>query len=262
MKIATIIILILFILLSLTIESFGQGYAKVKVIDSQGRTDEAIVGNGSLIGIDTIYGEINLFGVPTDTLEIRTIQRPNMTCFFDYAENIDLKIDHRPVCSTLPMYSNFIFEVAAHDYPVYVILTEEEGLFCGADYYFMTDTITCDMFEAGFDFVPGDTLFILDGIKPNRFTIYPEAMTSTENIRDNINIEVFPNPATHEVNITKSKGDIRINKIVIYDSKGQVLNKIIANRENSWSYSFSNKGVYFISLETDDKIITKKVLIH
>lgn len=262
MKISNDKIMILFILLSLTIESFGQGYAKVKVIDNQERTDEVIIGKGGMIGIDTNFGEINLFGIPTDTLEIRAIQRTNMTCFFDYAENIDLKIDHRTVCATLPMYSNFIFEVAAHDYPVYVILEEEEGFFCGYDVYYMKDSSNCQILESGANPEPGDTIFILDGIKPNRFTIYPEVILTTQTIEKNIDVVIFPNPTSHKVSITKSADNFKIKKLLIYNSIGQILKEIIPNGENSWSYLFSNKGIYFILIDTDDKTIAKKVLVH
>lgn len=161
-------ILIITVLLLLSTTTFGQGFAKIKVIDSVNRTDEIIIGNEGLIGVDSALGEVNLFNTPIDTLEIRTIQRPNMTCLFNYDQNIDLKIDQRPVCATLPMYSNFVIDVFANDYPVYVILTEEENFECCVTEYYLVDTMNCSYHpESGYDPFPGDTLFIFDGIKPN-----------------------------------------------------------------------------------------------
>ena len=241
---------------------FSQGIAKIKVVDSQGRTDEIIFGNQGSIGIDTSFGEVNLYNTPTDTLEIRTIQRPNMTCFFDYEEYIDLKVDQRPVCATLPMYSNFIFEVSAQDYPVYVIFLEEENLFCGADAFFIKDTVNCQWIEIGYFPSPGDTLFILDGIKPNRFTIYPEVILSSENIIDDRTISIFPNPTTSEIFITNNNTDFKINKISIYNLNGDFISSFVPDQKNSFSYKFLNRGIYLVVAEIEDNLITKKIVVE
>ena len=73
----------------------------ITVEDARGNIDSAVfyVIEGATNGIDPEFGEINLFGQePTSDLDIRIIQRTRETPGpFDSDENIDLKVDYRPV---------------------------------------------------------------------------------------------------------------------------------------------------------------------
>ena len=120
-----IVFYVFVVISSITIYSQEQ-YGIIKVTDNEGRVDSVIFGDGGTMGIDESIGEVDLYGIPYDSLEIRSIIRDTMCAFYVpwleyliYGQNVDLKKDYRgAIGATLPSYSNFTFFVNAIDFPV------------------------------------------------------------------------------------------------------------------------------------------------
>ena len=79
----------------------------------------------------------------------------------------------------------------------------------------------------------------------------------------NINnqITVYPNPTTGELRI--ENGELRINNVEIYDVYGRKLNISqfsILNSQLKTDISHLPSGIYFLRIETDKGIVTKKVI--
>jgi len=95
------------------------------------------------------------------------------------------------------------------------------------------------------------------GINAGAAYIFGPPTTSTLQI-NNTNIKVFPNPTTGTVNISSTEN--KIIKIVVTDILGQVIvedknPKIVS----SMDFSNHKRGIYFISVQTEDEVITIKI---
>jgi hypothetical protein len=85
---------------------------------------------------------------------------------------------------------------------------------------------------------------------------------SVSNLQPVTSFQLFPNPATDELNIRFFNLQNKNSNIKIYNSMGQIIgeNKISGDgkiKVSSWA-----KGVYFIQLNDDKKLITKKIVIQ
>ena len=70
-------------------------------------------------------------------------------------------------------------------------------------------------------------------------------------------MDVYPNPAQNSVIIsTKDK----IDKLVLLDVLGNVVQVIVKPINNQFDFSESESGVYFIQIYSDDKVISKKII--
>ena len=70
-------------------------------------------------------------------------------------------------------------------------------------------------------------------------------------------VSLFPNPATDKVNIQLPAG-VEIESVIVYD----VLGKVVANSaiNNQINVSQFNRGVYMVTIETNQGTITKKII--
>ncbi|MBI9038877.1 MAG: T9SS type A sorting domain-containing protein [Bacteroidales bacterium] len=92
--------------------------------------------------------------------------------------------------------------------------------------------------------------------------VYPEGdgqyslvkITKDDSIVDD-NVIIFPNPATHEINISSSQ---TINNILILNNLGQVVYKGKSEKINTSNF---NSGIYIVRIKTDKGITTKKFSI-
>lgn len=79
-------------------------------------------------------------------------------------------------------------------------------------------------------------------------------------IKNNIvKMSVFPNPANDVVNI---KSGYKIKSVTIYDTNGSMIKQQRYNNLNSVSFSLSNviDGLYMLRVETDNGIVTEKIM--
>ncbi len=72
-------------------------------------------------------------------------------------------------------------------------------------------------------------------------------------------INVYPNPATYIVNV---KSDMQINSVKVYNYLGQIIvNETVNTTLYQLNTSQYQSGVYFFQIETNEGIITKRIII-
>jgi len=88
-------------------------------------------------------------------------------------------------------------------------------------------------------------------------------ITSTVGIEDlnSDELNIYPNPANDIINISLSNNQEKIQKIQISNVLGQVVFNSIDN-EKSINVSNFNKGLYYVTVTTSDKVISKKITIE
>lgn len=75
-----------------------------------------------------------------------------------------------------------------------------------------------------------------------------------------VELEIFPNPARNNINIT---ADITINKVEIIDITGNVVyNKAIEDMEIRISTADLDTGLYILRIHTDDRVFVEKVQVQ
>ncbi len=73
-------------------------------------------------------------------------------------------------------------------------------------------------------------------------------------------LKVYPNPATDVVNV---KSDEWINSVKVYNYAGQVIvNEEVNNMMYQLNTSQYQSGIYFFRIETDEGIISKKIIVQ
>jgi hypothetical protein len=84
-----------------------------------------------------------------------------------------------------------------------------------------------------------------------------DAVLNTENVFDNSNVFIYPNPIRNRLNIQTNNLDV--TSIEIFDIKGQ---KIIEKESPSENINLSslNNGLYFIKFYTDTNILIRKFI--
>lgn len=121
------------------------------------------------------------------------------------------------------------------------------------------------LFEEGFSPVVNKI-----SISPDN-TVYLHSIGSTNNIYKSINpilhvnfdshetqVEFYPNPANNQISFSIPQ-DLTLNKFIIYDLRGQkVLNGKLIN--NFIDLTPLNSGLYILEIETENKIIRKKII--
>ncbi len=97
-----------------------------------------------------------------------------------------------------------------------------------------------------------DTLIVEDLIEVT-------GATGVEEIA-NDDLVIYPNPSRGLVHINTN--GLPITDLRIYNLKGQEISENISlNYENQIQLNFEKKGIYFISIQTEDQILTKRVVI-
>jgi len=95
----------------------------------------------------------------------------------------------------------------------------------------------------------------------NKIDVTGLAYLGIEDMGNDQNIVIYPNPTTGELKI--ENGELKIENVEIYDVYGR-RQKIILNSQfsilNSIDISHLSAGIYFIQIETEKETITKKVV--
>lgn len=96
-------------------------------------------------------------------------------------------------------------------------------------------------------------IFMVDDISID-FTVGTPEMT------EEVNISVYPNPATDHLNIISG---VEMNQVEIFNQLGQqVFSQVVKNNNFNLSTSGFNKGVYYIRITTAQGIATEKVMVR
>lgn len=80
-----------------------------------------------------------------------------------------------------------------------------------------------------------------------------------ENFSENINITVFPNPATHYINIESDKK----SDITIYNASSKIVRNVSIEKEDTVDLTDLAPGIYFIDFTVkNNKVKTIKIIIQ
>ncbi len=96
---------------------------------------------------------------------------------------------------------------------------------------------------------------------------YLPYITSLSEVPDiTINMEVFPNPSSGDVQIKYMLPLHQKLELAIYDLQGQLIEQRKIGEQGSGSYTqfwhSNTKGVYVIKLSTEQQVISKKIVIQ
>jgi hypothetical protein len=105
----------------------------------------------------------------------------------------------------------------------------------------------------------GSTLLI------DKLEVTYKPMSVNENSTDNNNVNIFPNPAYGNCDVTIGNSDIPLYSIELYSETGQKIYSEIfdnAGTVNHLKLSMLSKGLYYLKIQNGEKIITKKLIIQ
>jgi hypothetical protein len=88
------------------------------------------------------------------------------------------------------------------------------------------------------------------------------APLAIDNIFDNDNITIYPQPATNTLNVEIKRNNKEINKLQLFDIKGCLLLSKSINQDNiSLDVSGFDSGIYFVKIQSDKTVFTQKIQI-
>lgn len=257
--------------------SWGQNiqdfhWVKLQVEDALGQKDSIQLGalmysnpNNTpvTLGMDSLYGEQNIYGQPYQSLDIRIIQRDSLNhhCIQEnqynptsagelyFPNNLDSKIDFRPETNFNAQHNNFEIYIHADHYPLTITVMEEHFFYGGVVFIGAALDSNClpeqqVYVEAGNS---GDTLCVLSNSYQNTITLGLEVLVNTDKLTStNHPIQLFPNPVGQQLfveGLEELEGELLIS-----NSLGQlVLQQSIAKENLQLNVAHLNQGVYFVN---------------
>jgi len=88
-----------------------------------------------------------------------------------------------------------------------------------------------------------------------------DVVSSVNNIKIEVNVRVYPNPAKNHIQVVLDKGLTNTGIISIFDSKGsQILEKAILEKNTEVNLSHLPKGLYLISVNTNSRVYSKTII--
>ena len=95
----------------------------------------------------------------------------------------------------------------------------------------------------------------------------PLAEKIVQKLPENNSFTVFPNPAHETANIEYFANKSGLALINIYNSTGTIVkqfsqNQLIGNNKISFDVSDLQKGIYYVSLKTEQKLMTTKLIVY
>ena len=262
--------LLLFLLVTLvSFPTFSQDVKlKFYVEDAIGRTDTVIFGlnDNSSLGIDSSLGEVNIFGSPWDSLDIRVIQRDssNYNCFKSpqcsscanlyYTDNIDSKVNFRPFGTWAAEYDFFEIFVSALNYPVTVQADFSEfqnDLIQGwSEIYLLSED--CGIFDIrstnGYDSIR--TIFLLVDSSFKTLKVHFQHEVGIEDFKEfDRLIVIYPNPAEETLFINLNNTFTNKATVSVHNTLGQIVSSTTSSdRLIEIDVRNMKKGIYFLEI--------------
>lgn len=135
-------------------------------------------------------------------------------------------------------------------------------------YYYVLTITGCD---GSVVILPGDIYILINGRELNseitdttENTITANGLISSSKVENNqIKTEIYPNPnaGSFTIKLTGTSDQKTVNKIVIYDAMGTIIQKTeILNEAITIDISSQAKGVYFVKIENEQGITVEKII--
>jgi hypothetical protein len=247
--------------------------AKIIAVDALGRSDTVVIGmdNSSTAGIDASHGEFNIYGQPYDTVDIRVIHRDSLTpvCtpLFHMSMNLnaDLKREFRPYEGFfLPLYPNFEMVVHADSFPVLIYgdFSGLIGMYGGGWSYlgqFDTNCVQEDIFSGPNQSMTYQYMFTMSDSSETVVRMMFDFEVGIKELSSS-SISIHPNPTKDWITVSLEEGTA--TSVTIRNSFGQLLlsDKTPSTNQIELDLSSYPTGIYFLQLEVDGQVITKKVV--
>ncbi len=261
------------LLLTLITSSYAQQWAtesaKFFFIDNIGRSDTVVVGvdSSSTNGIDLALGEADLYGSPYDSLDARIFLRmtgsQNCPLFITFPSNLDTKVDFRPYTG-VPFTQYLRFEIYVHavEYPVTVKadFTGLVGMFGNGWGYVQSLDSAC----VPVNYIPMwvnttyDSLMVLPDSTYKTLSAQMEFEVSVQEYGLE-GLTIQPNPTGGRITISLEEASTGVLNIRNY--LGQLVMREEFNNIQELDISIDGPaGIYFLQLEVNGQVITKKVV--
>jgi len=251
---------------------------EIKLIaeDINGKTDTIIFGinENSTIGIDESFGEFDIYNSEFDTLDIRVIHRDlnEHNCLREthwsnygddlyFEENIDTKIDLRPYGQFSSIYTNFEILVNAYELPV-KIYGDFEGIsmnaFEGWSGLHLLNS-ECETIDTKSIYYEGQITEMFE-ITDTLTTLVAQFLFEVGIVENHLfNFSSFPNPTDGILNLEFK--DNNIQKLIISDITGnELILKTEIQQNEQIDLSSFDRGIYIVSIQTDNEIFTTKII--
>lgn len=275
MKLITLLTLII-----TSLSGIAQNGFEIIIIDNIGRTDTVVFAMdfSATSSIDSTFGEIDLYNLPMDSLEIRSIQRDsaNHVCITNtayqnsgsplyYNNNIDLKRDFKNLTLGSPEDNNFEFTINAVEYPVTIITDFTKWYPQGVwGTWIGLLKSNCTIIEVNNpDYNNIDTLMIDSYADIVGLIVKFDHEVGINESNSNYSFEISPNPTSSSFKLSTNSIISKNAQIIITTIDGQIILKEKVRGENNFDIDLSNynSGMYLIHLKDDNgNFLTKKII--
>lgn len=239
----------------------GQDFSiRLFVMDGSNRKDTIEFGlnNSSTLGIDSSFGEQDIYGQPWDSLDMRIIQRDSIehhclmeTNWFGYPlapeiyfdDNRDFKIDYRPTGIFGTINMNFEILIKSTNPPIF-ITTDFSGISANmfegwsALHLLGNNCINAETKSIYF-FKLNDTIYISNDTLTTLVAEFQHEVSVEET--NSKSLTIYPNPAQTEINV---EADIS-TFMKLYDIFGREIKMSI---ESKLSICELDKGLYIVRI--------------
>jgi len=136
-------------------------------------------------------------------------------------------------------------------------------------HFYITDWIDIGEKYLAFEFISNDTTYYgwirieVTGIR----SVYVKDYAFNKRSYSGVNntyvenlVSVFPNPANDFINIKTNNNEL--SKVTIVDISGKVLKAVSFNNSIKLEIKEFNQGIYFLEVETNNKVVTKRIVIN
>ena len=273
-------ILTLFLFFLIHADSYAQEQVVMfLVIDNEARRDSIFLGvdwgSDITLGIDSVYGEENIYGTPFESLDIRVIQRDSseFNCIREssnqhwtapnlyFPNNIDSKKDFRPFGNFHSENNNFEVFIHAENYPIIVYgqIVSEYADFIQVFSLNSDCSIAENEFIYSQNFQP---LFTLPDSSFNTMVVNFQHEVSIDYLQTKPSWKVFPNPAQDQLKITDLENIA--GTLSLIDLQGKTLNTYSITQKEDFNIELHQlqSGLYFIQLidDSNQKVSVQKFI--
>ncbi len=262
-------VIILFLFVFINSDSYAQEQVVMfVVIDNEARRDSIFLGvdwgDDITLGIDSVYGEENIYGIPFENLDIRVIQRDSsvFNCIREssnqnwtapnlyFPNNIDSKKDFRPFGNFDSENNNFEIFIHSENYPitVYSQIISEYSDFIQA----ISLDSDCRVAETEFIFSQNlQPIFTFLDSSFNTMIVNFQHEVSIDYLQTKPTWNISPNPAQDHLNITNL--EYLDGTLSLIDLQGKTVKSYSITQKEYLNIEVNQleTGLYFIRLIDD-----------
>jgi len=199
-----------------------------------------------LNSIDTIYSQIILYQEIKDSIFLSVID----SCLFDYTQPIDTFYIASAQINNSQMQCNWVFKQGVNTYNVVSDIDVDK---VSNGYNLIYLTIQCNESKK-------------KGLQTNTFVApYNITLVSVQNVTQSpLDVTIYPNPTTDKITFSLNGNSAEKPIISIFNVAGQKIMYEQFNGQNKIEMDVSTlaKGIYFMKIQSNAGIVSKKLVIQ